>query len=73
MWCTPCIDTLDIKVLHKLSEPIKASSLSVSRVEVQDFESTVESLAGISCSGIDMKIFRKLSEIKILDFISICG
>lgn len=50
-------DTVHIKVFHKLSEPIKASSLSVSRVEIQDFETTVESFAGISCSGIGMRIF----------------
>lgn len=66
MRCTPCTDTLYIKVFHKLSEPIKASSLSVSKVEIQDFESTVESFAGIACSGIHMRIFRELSEFKSL-------
>lgn len=60
---TPCRDTLYIKVFHKLSEPIKASSLSMSRAEIQNFENTVECFAGNSCSGIGMIIFRKLSEI----------
>lgn len=63
MRCTLCTDTLYIKVFHKLSEPIKASSLSMSRAEIQDFESTVECFAGNSYSGIGMIIFRKFSEI----------
>jgi len=66
---TPCIDILYVRAFchvpsDKLSSSkhIKASSLSTSSIEVQDFDCTVDSFADISYSGTGARIFRKLSE-----------